>query len=201
MVVREKRARAPHTDIRPAAVEVAGRVASLQPEFKPVSEQSPSPSIRGASRQPESDSEPAKGEQRAETPDQKEERSRPAAIQTESAHDEPAAIAIIEETNVIGSASEPASPGLITASEARREPPLHTGAVVRPELVTSESKVPALEAPLPSQEAQQSIHITIGRVDVRAIMSPSVTATNEVRKAPTAVPMSLEEYLKKRNGA
>ena len=200
-VGREKTARTSRTDIRPAAFEAAGRLANLQLEIKPVSQPPPSPPIRVSSRQPESESEPAKDEQRFETPDPKEARSQPAAIQTESAHDEPPPIALIEETNLGGSAPEPASPGPISTGRPRREPALRAGVVIRPEIVTSEPKAPALEALPPSQEAQQSIRITIGRVDVRAIMPQPATATNAIRKAVTVGPMSLEEYLKRRNGA
>ncbi len=190
-----------HADTKPAAFEAAGRAASLQPESKPVSQQPPSPLIRVVSPQLESDGELTRAEQRVETADQKEDRSRPAAIQSELARTESPAIEIFEQTNIIESAPEHAAPGSMTAGKPRREPPPYAGVAVRPELVASESKASALEATLPSQETRQSIRITIGRVDVRAIMPQPATATNEIRKAATAGPMSLEEYLKKRNGA
>lgn len=198
----EKTARASRADIRPAAFEAAGRVASLQPEIKPVAPQPPSPPIRVSSGQPELDSALTGGKHRVETSDHKDDRSRPGAIRSESAHTEPPAIEIIEKTNVIESAPAPApaEPGPMTTSKLRFEPSFHAGIVVRPKLVGSEGKTPTFEVPLSSQEAPQSIRITIGRVDVRAIMPQPANATNEVRKAATAGPMSLDEYLKKRNG-
>ncbi|MBX3234557.1 MAG: hypothetical protein KF814_00275 [Nitrospiraceae bacterium] len=201
MVGLAQSARSSRAEMRLAALKAAGRRANLQREIQPVLQQPLSSPIRSASRQPESENKPAKGGQRAETPDHKEYRPRPTAIQSESVHDEPPTISIIEEANVIESTREPAALGPIAPREARSKPPLHTGVVVRPELVLSESKAAPLEAPLPSQEELQSIHITIGRVDVRAIMSPPATTTTAIRNAPATVPMSLEEYLHKRNGA
>lgn len=203
MAGRETGPRSSYTEIRPAAFDVIRQVANLQPEIKPISEQTTPRPVRVASRQQEAKSELTGGERKVETVDQEEDRTHPAAIQRESARvGPPPANGIIEETNVIESGPELAVPGPMTAtSKPRREPPFHDGVIVRPELAASEGKTPTFEVPLPSQEAPQSIRITIGRVDVRAIMPQPANATHEVRKAATAGPMSLDEYLKKRNGA
>lgn len=199
---RETGPQSSYTEIRPAAFEMIRRVANLQPKIKPISEQTTPRPVRVASRQEETNRKRTEDERKVETLDQKEDRSHPAAIRSELARDEPPVMEIIEETNVIESAPEPAVPGPMTAtSKLHREPPFHAGVIVRSELAASEGKTPTFEVPLPSQEAPQSIRITIGRVDVRAIMPQTPTATNQVRKAATTEPMSLEEYLNKRNGA
>lgn len=203
IAARETGTQSSSIEIRPAAIEVIRGVANLQPQFKPIAEQTTLPPVRVISRRQEANSELTRDEQKVETLDQKEDRRHPAAIQDESARVGPSPpIEIMEETNVIESEPELPVLGSTTAtSKPRRERPLHGGVIVRPKLAASESKAPAFEAPLPSQEAPPSIRITIGRVDVHAIMPQPATAAKEVRKAMTAAPMALEEYLKKRNGA
>jgi hypothetical protein len=49
-----------------------------------------------------------------------------------------------------------------------------------------------------AEPAPRNIQITIGRVEVRAVL-PS--ASGERRPAPSATRLSLEQYLKRRNGA
>lgn len=51
--------------------------------------------------------------------------------------------------------------------------------------------------PLPSSSEPRAIHVTIGRVEVRAIMAP--TAPPKAAAPPTPK-ISLEDYLKQRNG-
>jgi hypothetical protein len=69
---------------------------------------------------------------------------------------------------------------------------------VQPEIIghrkPSTSSVPA---PRPPSNEPPAIHVTIGRVEVHAVMSPSAPPKAPSRVAPRP---SLEEYLKQRNG-
>jgi hypothetical protein len=190
-------------DIGPAGCDVARRVTHLQPERTPISDQAPHPPVRAAARESDANGERTRGDQPADISDHNEDRAHPAAIQSESARAEPPpAIEIIEETHVIAAGPERGVPALMpTANRPRRDLPLHAGVIVRPERAASEGKAPALEAPPPSRDVRPSIRITIGRVDVRAIMPQPATMAHDVRKAATPGPMSLDAYLKKRDGA
>jgi hypothetical protein len=72
--------------------------------------------------------------------------------------------------------------------------------VVQPEAI---SPLKPAESPLvpvrqPSSNEPAVIHVTIGRIEVRAIMQPVATPKAE---APAAPGLSLEDYLKQRNGS
>jgi hypothetical protein len=64
----------------------------------------------------------------------------------------------------------------------------------------SSNVVPAhsLHAKPPAAEGPQTISVTIGRVDVRAVFSPPLST--RVNRAQPRAPMSLDEYLKQRSG-
>ena len=67
-----------------------------------------------------------------------------------------------------------------------------------PNVVHPEIKPAAFPSiPLPSSSEPPAIHVTIGRVEVRAIIAP--TAPPKVAAPPTSK-ISLEDYLKQRNG-
>lgn len=60
-----------------------------------------------------------------------------------------------------------------------------------------EPAAPALAEPIVTQEAAPLIRVTIGRVEVRAILSPPPAPRPTIRPSPT---LSLEDYLKQREG-
>jgi hypothetical protein len=69
---------------------------------------------------------------------------------------------------------------------------------VRPEIIGRRKPSPSsVPSPQPSSNEPPAIHVTIGRVEVRAVMSPSALPKARSRVAPRP---SLEEYLKQRNG-
>jgi hypothetical protein len=90
----------------------------------------------------------------------------------------------------------------VDITAASPNPPLSkekTQIVVQPEIISrlkpAESPfVPALQT---SSKQPPAIHVSIGRVEVRAIMPP-VAAPKST--PPSASKLSLEEYLKQRNG-
>jgi hypothetical protein len=69
---------------------------------------------------------------------------------------------------------------------------------VQPEIIGRRKPSPSsVPLPQPSLNEPPAIHVTIGRVEVRAVMSPSAPPKAPSRVAPRP---SLEEYLKQRNG-
>lgn len=89
-----------------------------------------------------------------------------------------------------------------TTSAANGQPP-----VIRPilqpvrqelstELISGEARRTAGAGPRSAPPAQPAIHVTIGRIEVRATPAPAPAP----RKPATAPVMSLDEYLKMRNG-
>lgn len=74
--------------------------------------------------------------------------------------------------------------------------------IVRPNVSANyESQPPSIEMPSITREAPSAIHITIGRVEVRAIMPPPAQPVTTARETKRGASLSLEDYLKKRNGA
>src|SRR5262249_35929021 len=71
--------------------------------------------------------------------------------------------------------------------------------VVKPEARTAVSEEPFSEPQIIRPDLPPSVKITIGRVDVRAIM-PSTPTPLVVAREPAAKALSLDEYLKRRNG-
>lgn len=101
-------------------------------------------------------------------------------------------------TTIVMPASEPAS-----KSDQRSEQ--HHGAqvIVRPEVKTSHDAPEPIAAPEIVREGAPAIRITIGRVDVRAIMpqaQPSAAASSLQHPQRNSA-LGLDDYLKKRNGA
>jgi hypothetical protein len=72
--------------------------------------------------------------------------------------------------------------------------PRPASALVRPEMNLS------LAAPVIARESS-SVRITIGRIDVRAIMPPQPQPAAPAHETKRVASLSLEEYLKQRNGA
>lgn len=70
--------------------------------------------------------------------------------------------------------------------------------VVQPEIIgRHKPPKPAAVPAQPSANEPLAIHVTIGRVEVRAVMSPSTPPKVASRAAPK---LSLKDYLKQRNG-
>jgi hypothetical protein len=83
------------------------------------------------------------------------------------------------------------------AEKAPREPAPPEALVVKPQVSTDRTEVEWSEPEFTAAEAPPSVRITIGRVDVRAVMppSPARTVKSAARKA-----LSLDDYLKQRSG-
>src|SRR6266487_3250496 len=71
--------------------------------------------------------------------------------------------------------------------------------VVKPEARTAVSEQPFPEPQIIAPDLPPSVKITIGRVDVRAIMPPTPTTVVAARESAMKA-LSLAEYLKQRNG-
>jgi hypothetical protein len=101
-------------------------------------------------------------------------------------------------------AGEPAPPRPLRQVEdgapvpARRGDPVRTEPETRPmsppRLVPTEREPPR---PEPDAEPAPTIQVSIGRIEVRAVLAP---APRSPRVAPAAPRLSLEEYLRARNG-
>jgi len=89
----------------------------------------------------------------------------------------------------------------LTATDADQSRRATTGPlVIRPQVARADESNShakgAAKAP-PAEPAAPVIRVTIGRVDVRAVSAP---APPPRRQAPTGPKLSLEEYLRSRNG-
>lgn len=107
-------------------------------------------------------------------------------------------LAHVVETRIIESLIQSDPPA--ATAETRRTEPRSSGVpvIVRPGVTAVPPPEPATETEAP--ETASSIRITIGRVEVRAVMpSPVSTAVAASRPKPPSA-LSLEEYLKKRSG-
>ena len=109
-------------------------------------------------------------------------------------------VAHVIETKLIESLirSEPPS---TSGRETRKVPPEPgtNSVIVKPEIIAGSVQTPEKEDGL--GQSSSAIRITIGRVDVRAIMpapsQPAVTSASQRKGRP---PLSLDEYLKQRSG-
>ncbi len=70
--------------------------------------------------------------------------------------------------------------------------------MVKPQVAADRRPVPSITPDTP--ESSSSIRITIGRVEVRAIMPEAPSAPPESSQARAYRPLALDQYLKKRNG-
>lgn len=106
----------------------------------------------------------------------------------------------IEQTNVIESAVD-SSFKLETPKpkSADAEAPRAQSIVVKPEVIAGASEPIVIEPELLAPDPLPSVQITIGRVEVRAIMPPA-QSTVTVARQPAMKALSLDEYLKQRNG-
>jgi len=105
----------------------------------------------------------------------------------------------IEQTNLIETAAGAApEPQIQDRKSLQPEAFQAQTIVVKPDVKTDVSE-PLLVEPQIVAEQLPSVRITIGRVDVRAIMAPVQTTTTVARQAATKA-LSLDEYLKQRNG-
>lgn len=101
---------------------------------------------------------------------------------------------VVVETEII-QRSRPAAP----TERPPRLPENESRVVVQPEIIGRHHppKSSAIPAPQTSANEPPAIHVTIGRVEVRAVMSPSAPPKIASRAAPK---LSLADYLKQRNG-
>jgi hypothetical protein len=106
----------------------------------------------------------------------------------------------IERTNVVGRAADasPQPPARETKSE-ESQPASPQSIVVKPEVTTNIAEPIFVEPELLAPDPAPSVKITIGRVDVTAIMPPTPTPVAAARE-PATKALSLEQYLKQRNG-
>jgi hypothetical protein len=83
-----------------------------------------------------------------------------------------------------------------TTTTAPKEP---NQIVVQPEPISplKSAESPFFPARQPSSNEPSAIHVTIGRIEVRAVMQQVATPKTE---SPAAPRLSLEDYLKQRNG-
>jgi hypothetical protein len=106
----------------------------------------------------------------------------------------------IEQTNVAESAPDAAN------KTESRESTTHEPAEIRPQLIVVKPEVTGgVSEPIPFEpqvvapDLSPSVKITIGRVDVRAVMPPA-QSTVTIARQPAMKALSLDEYLKQRNG-
>jgi len=106
----------------------------------------------------------------------------------------------IEQTNVVERAANalPQPPARETKSK-ESQPASSQSIFVKPEVTTHAAEPIFVEPELLASEPAGSVKITIGRVDVRAIMPPA-QSTVTVARQPATKALSLDEYLKRRNG-
>jgi hypothetical protein len=83
--------------------------------------------------------------------------------------------------------------------EPLRSPEDQSRIVVQPAIIARHKPPKSSDLPAPQTSANEppAIHVTIGRVEVRAVMSPSAPPKAASRAARK---LSLEDYLKQRNG-
>ena len=106
----------------------------------------------------------------------------------------------IEQTNVVETAPDASN------KTERRESKTHESAEIRPQSIVVKPEVTAgVSEPIPFEpqvvapDLSPSVRITIGRVDVRAVMPPA-QSTVTIARQPAMKALSLDEYLKQRNG-
>lgn len=71
--------------------------------------------------------------------------------------------------------------------------------LIRPKITLPPSQ-PVIEQVRPDTQAQPSVHVTIGRVDVRAATPPSIPRATPQPPSRFQPPLTLDAYLKRRNG-
>jgi hypothetical protein len=93
---------------------------------------------------------------------------------------------------------EHSTPGAATEGPLRL-PQRQSRILVQPEIIGRRKppKSSAVSGAQPSPNEPPAIHVTIGRVEVRAVMPPSAPPKVASRSAPK---LSLKDYLKQRNG-
>lgn len=113
-----------------------------------------------------------------------------------------AEITEIQNTLMIESNNEPVLPPARASDleRPRAEPLREQPVVVKPDISPGNTHSLRLKPESSIEERPSSIRITIGRVDVRAILPAAQTSTLGAPK-PAIKAMSLDEYLKTRNGA
>jgi len=103
---------------------------------------------------------------------------------------------VMEQVNMPLEPSSAANPKVETRSVSTEILPRQSSPIIRPQIVPLPESV-ALSAPIANPEPQ-TIQITIGRIDVRAI-APSSSSPRQSPKPPTPN-LSLQDYLKSSKG-
>ncbi|PYS20627.1 MAG: hypothetical protein DMF72_20445 [Acidobacteria bacterium] len=106
----------------------------------------------------------------------------------------------IEQTNVVE--NSPDAPAKTKDRESKTPEPaeIHPQSIiVKPDVSAADSDSTFVEPELVVPDLSPVVKITIGRVDVRAVMPP-VQSTVTVARQPAIKALSLDEYLKQRNG-
>jgi hypothetical protein len=105
----------------------------------------------------------------------------------------------------VAPSEQPAGRAALQPASSRRQAAEHVRVVRRDELDLSPARQPALRpvalqaatpAATPAAEPAPDVHVTIGRIEVRAVPAPPAPAAVE-RRPPV---MTLEEYLRRRAG-
>src|SRR6266571_1589555 len=106
----------------------------------------------------------------------------------------------IEQTNVIEAERDARSqPETHETKSQQPDAPRAQSIVLKPDVTTDRSESVFIEPQIVAPDSPRSVKITIGRVDVRAIMPPA-QSTVIVARQPAMKALSLDEYLKQRNG-
>ena len=105
----------------------------------------------------------------------------------------------VEETTLIEQVAEASPQSLFPEIKLFHPDAPRPSVIVKPEVSTDHSQSQRIEAQLAAPEMPPSVRITIGRVDVRAIMPPA-QSTVTVAPQPAMKALTLDEYLKQRNG-
>ncbi len=106
----------------------------------------------------------------------------------------------IEQTNFVDRAADlSGQPQAAASSSVETQTVSPQAIVVKPEVTTNVPEPIPGEPQMLAPEPQTSVKITIGRIDVRAVMPPP-PAMAAVARQPVMKPLSLDEYLQRRNG-
>jgi len=104
----------------------------------------------------------------------------------------------LEQTTVIENVAAPLTPAVPVIERLSAEAQPTTAVIVKPEVSADRTETQwGIEPHLAESDLPPAVRITIGRVDVRAVM-PAPAAANA--KQPSVKTLSLDEYLKQRSG-
>lgn len=149
----------------------------------------------------------AQADRRAQVPssiNQAQRSEREAALETDSTR--PAAEPGFNEHHTIGDAPSPSNLSVNHQRnvDLKRRAVAPTKVALQSKESVEQQQVAPVSIKTPSGAVAESsppnIRVTIGRIDVRAVVPDSKSTPNPAPPCQTHVPLSLEEYLKRRNG-